>query len=131
MFPAAILILIVLIVLTVQCYRRIHDSTLKRQFKISIGVMLLSLAFCIAFGVLGNKYIDNYEQVDGGCPSSYPYSWAVIATGLIGLAGYFYITVTSFQRKYSKLGFLLIGLAILFVILIALIWLFTVFCLTF
>src|SRR5580658_5981223 len=90
---------IAMVVLIIKSHKNLKVIKNNKHFKLSLGIGALSTLLCILFGVLGDKYIDNFQSTNGGCPANYPYAVAIVITGLIGLAAFVTGSVLSFQSK--------------------------------
>jgi hypothetical protein len=128
--PAPIL-LIVVIILCQKSKEYITDIKLKKLFKTSIGIITLSTILCLLFGTLGYLYIQHYQDTNNSCPSQYPYAWATLASGFLGVVTFIYITVKLFKQKITNAGLMMAASTILFILLVLSASLASFFCLTF
>ena len=131
MFISALVPLLFMLILTTKASRYSKGKIAEKRSKLLLGVIVTATVLCLVFAVLGHLYIEHYGDVNGGCPSQYPYSWAIVAAGLVGLLAFAYATISLLRQRLSAAGIMMFISSILFTLVVAASWFGAVFCITF
>ena len=123
--------LLVLEVLVIKSFKNAGNVRNVNLFRASLITGALSAVVCLALVIPSFQYIQRYQSVNSGCPPSYPYAWAILGTGLIGL-GAFASSATLAAKSRQTISCLSIaGATILLLLLVAGAFVAATFCLTF
>jgi hypothetical protein len=130
MLRVALIAMIPIIALCAKSNTEIHDRRLRNQHRWLLAVCAVSFALCVFFAARGDHYLEAYQHRTGDCPAPNPYSRPILAAGLAGLLGFVYGTVLLFVHRLPIAGGGMAIATVLFVVVVALSWFWTIFCFT-